>query len=435
MLLKSQTQMALNAGTLVLLCFIVCTFSESHAQSYVNNSGLCGGPLEEDCKKHRWVFQISFQSGFEVGFVAFAILYTAFFIYYFDLGVGLMERGKIIKRIEPGHVIQFPNVESRYERSKEISLLEKMATKISFMKLRKATNNFSANNVITSGKTGTVYKAMLPYGTFMAVKRLHASQHYENQFISELITLASLRHKNLVPLMGFCLEMQERLLVYGYMSNGSLHDWLHVVEDRAKMLEWPIRVKIIVGIARGLTWIHHMCHFQVVHLDISSKGILLHQNFEPKISTFGGAMFTNQNDIDLNKSCSINSEFREVELVKKDVYSFGIVVLELITGKEPTQMTNLFDFQESKFDLYDVIDKSLLGKGYDGEIFQFLRIACTCVQPCTDQRPTMLEVCKKLRAIRERNCLTVKDDFKLVRQPEIAASITEDDVIITVHTD
>ena len=128
-----------------------------------------------------------------------------------------------------------------------------MATKISFMKLSRATNNFSANNVIASGKTRIVYKAMLPYSTFMAVKRLHASQHYENQFISELITLASLRHKNLVPLMGFCLDMQERLLVYRYMSNGSLHDWLHVVEDRAKMFEWPIRVKIIVGIARGLT--------------------------------------------------------------------------------------------------------------------------------------------------------------------------------------
>ena len=176
---------------------------------------------------------------------------------------------------------------------------------------------------------------MLPYGTFMAVKRLHAPQHYKNQFISELITLASLRHKILVPLMGFCLEMKERLLVYGYMSNGCLHDWLHVVEDRAKMLEWPIRVKIIVGIARGLTWIHHMCHFQVVHLNISSKGILLHQNFEPKISTFGEAMFMNRNDIDLNKGCSINSEFREVELVKKDVYSFGIMLLKLITGKEP----------------------------------------------------------------------------------------------------
>ena len=98
-------------------------------------------------------------------------------------------------------------------------------------------------------------------------------------------------------------------------------------------------------------------------------------------------------------------------------------------------MTNFLNFQESKFDLYDVIDKSFLGKGYNGEIFQFLRIACSCVQPCTNQRPMMLEVCKKLRAIRERNCLTVKDDFKLVRQPKIAASIIEDDVIVMVHTE
>ena len=137
----------------------------------------------------------------------------------------------------------------------------------------------------------------------------------------------------------------------------------------------------------------------------------------------------------MNKSCSINSEFWEVELVKKDVYSFGIVLLELITSKEPSQMTNFLNFQESKFDLYDVIDKSLLGKGYDGEIFQFLRIACSCVQPCIDQRPTMLEVCRKLSAIREINHLTVKYDFKLVRQPEIATSIIEDGVIITFHTD
>ena len=93
MLLKSQTQMALslNAGALVLLCFFVWSllgiFSESYAQSYVNNSGLCGGPLEEDCKKHRWVFQISFKSRFEVGFVAFAILYTAFFLVFNAIGI------------------------------------------------------------------------------------------------------------------------------------------------------------------------------------------------------------------------------------------------------------------------------------------------------------------------------------------------------------
>uniref|UniRef100_A0A7N2MTI8 Protein kinase domain-containing protein n=1 Tax=Quercus lobata TaxID=97700 RepID=A0A7N2MTI8_QUELO len=203
-----------------------------------------------------------------------------------------------------------------------------MVTKISFTRLSKATNNFSASNVIGSGKMGTMYKVILLDGTFLAVKRLNASQHHEDQLLSKLMTLGRLRNNNLVPLMGFCLEMKEGLLVYKYMSNGSLHDWLHAVEDKGKILEWHLRVTITVGIARGLAWLHHWCDSKIVHLDISSKCILLDKKFEPKISNFGRAK---------SRSFAISDEFGDVELVKKDVYSFGIMLLELIIG----QITNL----------------------------------------------------------------------------------------------
>ena len=314
-----------------------------------------------------------------------------------------------------------------------------MVTKISFTRLSKATNNFSASNVIGSGKMGIMYKAILLDGTFLAVKRLHASQHHENQLLFELMTLGRLRHNNLVPLMGFCLEMQEGLLVYKYMSNGSLHDWLDAVEDKGKILECHLRVTITVGIARGLAWLHHWCDFKIGHLDISSKCILLDKNFELKISNFGRAK---------SRIVAINGEFGDVELVKKDVYSFGIMLLELITGKKPSQITNLPNCLDgnlvqwnnqisntSSCGMNDVVDKSLLGKAYDGEIFQFLTIACSCVQPCTDQRPMMLEVWEKLRAIRERYGLTDKDDYQFLRQPQIGTSDAKDDLeIIEVET-
>uniref|UniRef100_A0A2N9GW59 Protein kinase domain-containing protein n=1 Tax=Fagus sylvatica TaxID=28930 RepID=A0A2N9GW59_FAGSY len=379
----------------------------------------------------------------------------AFFMYYFNHGFGSKKRGlkkrnhesmpttmtavkaRRKNRTEPYYVSQFPAEEHQQERSKEFFIVEGIVANISFARLSEATNNFSANNVIGSGKMGTVYKAMLLDGTILAVKRLQASQHYENQLISEVMTLGRLRHNNLVPLMGFCLEMQEAVLVYKYMSNGSLHDWLSAVEDKGKTLEWSLRVKIVVGIARGLAWLHHRSDFRIVHLDISSKCILLDQKFEPKISNFGRT---------ISRSFAIDSESGEMEMIKKDVYSFGIVLLELLTGKKQSQMTNFPNgldgtlvqrnnhISSTSCGMYDVIDKSLVAKGYDGEIFQFLKIACNCVQPCPDQRPTMLEVCETLRAIRERYGLTVKDDYELLRQPEIAAAITTEHEIIEVKS-
>ena len=207
------------------------------------------------------------------------------------------------------------------------SQLEGKVTRVNFTELSEASNNFSPDNAIGLGKIGVMYKAMLPNGSLLAVKRLHDCQSFEKQFISELLALGRLRHNNIVPLLGFCRERKEKLLVYQYISNGNLYDWLQAREGNDKILEWPLRIKIAIGIARGLVWLHHKGNFRVVHLNLSSSCILLDKKFEPKISNFGGAKistfegatFMDSNEIDSSSSSFVDNGVWELGFVKKDV--------------------------------------------------------------------------------------------------------------------
>jgi len=256
---------------------------------------------------------------------------------------------------------------------------------------------------------GTMYRAAHPYDCFTAVKRLHDSQPLGKQFRSELTILAKFRHMNIIPLLGFCIESGERLLVYKYMPNGNLHDWLHPVKCKAEKLDWHVRVKIAIGVARGLAWLHDFNNFLIIHLDICSRSILLDKYFEPKISNFGGAMHRSSND----KGLIASSKIGELELIKQDVYQFGILLLELIAVHNPdhnsksshTLEENLFEriahLSSSSSGLYHAVDKSLLGQGFDGEILHFLKIASSCIHPILDRRPTMLQAFQMLMVLRE----------------------------------
>ncbi|KAF3450233.1 hypothetical protein FNV43_RR06313 [Rhamnella rubrinervis] len=318
---------------------------------------------------------------------------------------------------------------------------------MSFQEISNSTKNFDKDNMISSGKMGTMYKAVLLNGCFTAVKRLHESSNLDEKFIYEIRTLGRLRHNNLVPLLGFCIERRERILVYKYMSNGNLYDWLHQgVEDdndhKVMMnMEWPLRVRIAVGVARVLAWLHHNFNFSTVHLNINSNCILLDQNFEPKLSNFRGKMLIDPYCHNSRNIQVANTEFWNV-ITKKDVYSFGIVLLELITLKERSQMTgpcgsstttpedNLIEWvgrllSSASAGIYQGIDKCLVGKGFDYEIFRMLRIASKCVQPLPDERPTMLLVYKKLRAVGERYGLTYNSG--------IAKQQPEDGIVETAH--
>ncbi|KAJ6420388.1 hypothetical protein OIU84_027850 [Salix udensis] len=265
---------------------------------------------------------------------------------------------------------------------------------------------------------GTMYKATLPDGRFFAVKMIVDFHQFEEQIVSELKTLGTLKHKNLLPLYGFCVESNTRLLVYKFASNGNLSDWIHSVKNRRKILPWPFRLKIAVGVARGLARIHHGCWGQVVHLNISSKCILLDWDFEPKLSNFGKAI--------------LRSMTSPSGVLKEDVHAFGVVLLELITGMDCSRL----DFSSnsilnewighllSNSYFYDAMDRFLIGQGFDDEIFQLLKVACNCLDCIPDRRPTMIQVYKDIKAITGR--FEVVDGSEIQTQPEIRSATSQD---------
>ncbi|KAF7845132.1 putative inactive leucine-rich repeat receptor-like protein kinase [Senna tora] len=395
------------------------------AESYANNRGLCGAPLP-DCEAKSSKSNNAVIAGAAVGGVTVAAL---------GLGIGLFF---FVRRVSVARKEEDPEGNKWARNIKgtkgiKVSMFEKSVSKMKLSDLMKATNNFCKDNIIGSGRTGTVYKAVLEDGTSLMVKRLQESQHSEKEFLSEMSTLGSVRHRNLVPLLGFCVAKKERLLVYKDMPNGTLHNHLHP-DDGQSTMEWTVRLKIAIGAAKGLAWLHHSCNPRILHRNISSKCILLDADFEPKISDFGLARL--MNPIDTHLSTFVNGEFGDLGYVapeytrtlvatpKGDVYSFGTVLLELVTGERPTHVAkapetfkgNLVEWithLSSNSQLHDAIDESLVGKGVDNELFQFLKVACNCVSPNPKERPTLFEVYQLLRAIGERYNFTTEDEILL----------------------
>ncbi|XP_024024592.1 probably inactive leucine-rich repeat receptor-like protein kinase At5g48380 [Morus notabilis] len=264
-----------------------------------------------------------FKEGFVVGYVVSVGFVTASLMsYYYLIWLNLKQRRRNKAKVFPfRNTIQF--LTNKPHIHDQISELQWRTTRMSFEEISKATNEFSKDNIIGLGRMGTTYKAMLQNGCLLAVKRLHhaSQQLFKKHFICEIKSIGRLRHNNLVPLLGFCIKGVERILVYKYMSNGNLYDWLHPREEdkaiAAMTVEWALRLKIAVGVARGLAWLHHHSSFLLAHLDITSRSILLNQNFEPKISNYSRAVLMNSNDPDSSRTW-------ELDLVKSDVYCFGL---------------------------------------------------------------------------------------------------------------
>ncbi|XP_006643673.1 PR5-like receptor kinase [Oryza brachyantha] len=288
--------------------------------------------------------------------------------------------------------------------------LQGMPRRFTFQKLQEATDQFS--HKLGEGGFGSVFMGDIG-GERVAVKRLDRSGQGMREFLAEVQTIGSIHHINLVRLVGFCAEKSQRLLVYEYMPKGSLERWIyHQQGIDSPALDWWTRHKIITQVSKGLSYLHEECTKRIAHLDVKPQNILLDDNFNAKISDFGLCKL-----IDRDKSQVITRmrgtpgylapEWLTSHITEKaDVYSFGIVVMEIISGRKnldtsrSEQSNHLITLLQEKVksdQLVDLIDKhSNEMQAHEQEVIDMMKLAMWCLQIDCKRRPQMSEVVKVL---------------------------------------
>ncbi|CAN1775070.1 G-type lectin S-receptor-like serine/threonine-protein kinase SD1-1 [Linum perenne] len=252
-----------------------------------------------------------------------------------------------------------------------------------------ATNSFSPNNILGKGGFGAVYKGILRDGVEIAVKRLSSnSKQGADEFKNEAINIAKLQHRNLVRLLGCCVQHSERMLLYEFMPNRSL-DVFIFDKTQSHILDWPKRYNIIKGIARGLLYLHHDSRLRIIHRDLKASNVLLYNDMNPKISDFGLAKTFVGNAIEGNTRNVYTID--GIYSIKSDVFSFGVMVLEVISGERnrgfshPNHQLNLLGHAwtlQRKNKAEELIDK----------VLRLIHIGLLCVQKSPEDRPTMSSV-------------------------------------------
>lgn len=300
-------------------------------------------------------------------------------------------------------VLMFPN---KAKDIKDLTILDVL----------KATDNFNQANIIGCGGFGLVYKATLENGTQVAIKKLSGDMGLmEREFKAEVEALSTAQHENLVALQGYCIHDGSRLLIYSYMENGSLDYWLHEKSDGAYQLDWPTRLKIALGASCGLAYMHQECQPHIVHRDIKSSNILLDANFEAHVADFGLARLilpyrTHVTTELVGTLGYIPPEYSQswIATLRGDIYSFGVVILELLTGKRPVevfkpkmsnQLVAWVQQMRNEGKQNEIFDPLLRGKGFEDEMVQVLDVACLCINQNPLKRPTIQQVVDWLKDV------------------------------------
>ncbi|KAF8411264.1 hypothetical protein HHK36_003811 [Tetracentron sinense] len=272
-----------------------------------------------------------------------------------------------------------------------------------------ATNNFSFANKIGEGGFGPVYKGMLSSGKEIAVKRLSQNSGQGlKELMNEVILISKLQHRNLVRLLGCCIEGEERMLIYEYLPNRSLDSFIFD-KTRSIVFGWHKRFEIIVGIGRGLLYLHRDSRLRIIHRDLKASNILLDNEMNPKISdfgmarTFGGDQTVAKTKMVVGTYGYMSPEYAVDGLfsVKSDVFSFGVLVLELVSGKKnrgfyhPDHDLNLLGhawklWNEGK--ALELMDALMEDQYSVSEALRCINVGLLCVQQRPEDRPTMSSV-------------------------------------------
>ncbi|KAH0733363.1 hypothetical protein KY289_004551 [Solanum tuberosum] len=286
----------------------------------------------------------------------------------------------------------------------------------SFEELKKWTNNFSETNDIGCGGYGKVYRGTLPNGELVAIKRaLQGSMQGAHEFKTEIELLSRVHHKNVVGLAGFCFDQAEQMLVYEYIPNGTLKDGLS--GKTGIRLDWMRRLRIAVGAARGLQYLHDLVNPPIIHRDIKSNNILLDDRLNARVADFGLSKLLGDSDRGhittqvkgtmgyMDPEYYMTNQLTE----KSDVYSFGVVLLEIVTGKVPIEkgryivreVKSAMDKSKDMYNLQDILDPAVRAGATPRSLEKFVDLALKCVEEEGANRPSMNEVVKEIENIME----------------------------------
>ncbi|KAJ4867499.1 Proline-rich receptor-like protein kinase PERK12 [Raphanus sativus] len=303
----------------------------------------------------------------------------------------------------------------RGHQSNDSAILGTGQTHFSYEELAEITQGFARHNILGEGGFGCVYKGTLHDGKVVAVKQLKAgSGQGDREFKAEVEIISRVHHRHLVSLVGYCISDQHRLLIYEYVSNQTLEHHLH---GRGRpVLEWSKRVRIAIGSAKGLAYLHEDCHPKIIHRDIKSANILLDDEYEAQVADFGLARLNDTTQTHVSTRVMGTFGYLAPEYAssgkltdRSDVFSFGVVLLELVTGRKPVDQNqplgeeSLVEWARPLLlkaietgDCSELIDRRLDKHYVEHEVFRMIETAAACVRHSGPKRPRMVQVVRAL---------------------------------------
>ncbi|KAL5729335.1 hypothetical protein ACHQM5_002306 [Ranunculus cassubicifolius] len=318
---------------------------------------------------------------------------------------------------------QFKQREMFFEKNGGLLLKQKISSNEESVKiftseeLKQATNNYDQDRILGQGGSGTVYKGILPDLKIVAIKKSRMmNENQLGEFINELVILTQINHRNVVKLFGCCLETQVPVLVYEYVSNGTLFHHLHRKTSSLSTLSWQDRLRIAAETAAALAYLHSAASIPIFHRDVKSANILLDDNYTAKVADFGASRLNSLDETQISTLIQGTmgyldpGYFHTGQLTaKSDVYSFGVVLAELLTGEKPVclersheqrHLATYFILLVKENRLFQLFESIILNEEEKEQVYAVADLACKCLSVDGDERPTMKEVAMKLEGLR-----------------------------------